>query len=59
DGEALIETVVSADNATYVNPEYIIKAICKYLNADLTDPSSCLYTVTRTCVYGQGGEIFR
>ena len=59
DGEALIETVVSADNATYVNPEYIIKALCKYLNTDLTDPSSCLYTVTRTCVYGQGGEIFR
>lgn len=59
DGEAVIETVVSAENATYINPEYIIKAICKYLNTDLTDPARCLYTVTRTRVFCGNGEIFK
>ncbi|MBO4422428.1 MAG: DUF2344 domain-containing protein [Clostridia bacterium] len=59
DGSLKIETVVSADNATYINPEYIIKAICKYLTLDLSDPLTCLYTVMRTAVYGSDEEKFR
>ena len=58
-GEAVITTVVSAENATYINPEYIIKAICRYLSVDLTDPEHSVYTVVRTAVYGENGEIFR
>ena len=58
DGELVINTVVSAENATYVNPEYIIKAVCKYLSLDLTDPETCLYTVMRLAVYTKSGENF-
>ena len=58
-GEAVITTVVSAENATYINPEYIIKAICKYLSVDLTDPENSVYNIVRTAIYGQNGEIFR
>ncbi len=59
EGEIRIKTVVSAENATYINPEYIIKAICKYLSVDLTDPENSVYTVMRTRVFGRDGEIFR
>lgn len=53
-----IKTVVSADNATYINPEYIVKALCKYFNLELNDPNNCLYTIMRTAVYKENGEIF-
>ena len=53
-----INTVVSAENATYINPEYVIKALCKYFGLDLNDPNTCLYTITRTAVYRENGEIF-
>ena len=53
-----INTIVSAENATYINPEYIIKALCKYFGLDLTDPNSCLYTIMRTGVYKNNGENF-
>ena len=56
DGELEINTVVSADNASYINPEYVIKAICKYLSLDLSDPNTCLYTVLRTNVYNRNNE---
>ena len=58
DGAAVIDTVVSADNASYINPEYIIKAICSYLKIDLSDPTACLYTVLRTEVYTADNRIF-
>ena len=58
DGAVTIKTVVSAENATYINPEYIIKALCKYLKLDLSDPNTCLYTVLRTEIYKSNGEIF-
>ena len=58
DGAVTIKTVVSAENATYINPEYIIKALCKYLELDLSDPNTCLYTVLRTEIYKSNGEIF-
>lgn len=53
-----INTVVSAENATYINPEYIIKALCKYFDLDLTDPNTSLYTIMRTGVYKANGEDF-
>ena len=53
-----INTVVSAENATYINPEYIVKALCKYYGLDLSDPNSCLYTVMRVGVYKADGELF-
>ncbi len=59
DGELEINTVVSADNASYINPEYVIKAICKYLSLDLSDPNTCLYTVLRTNVYNRNNESFK
>ena len=58
DGEMTIKTVVSAENATYINPEYVIKALCKYLELDLSDPNTCLYTVLRTNVYKSNKETF-
>ena len=58
DGELEINTVVSAENATYINPEYIIKALCKYFDLDLSDPNTCLYTVLRTEVYKANKEKF-
>ena len=54
----MINTVVSAENATYINPEYIVKALCKYFELDLNDPNSCLYTVMRVGVYKADGEKF-
>ena len=53
-----INTVVSAENATYINPEYIVKALCRYFEIDLSDPNSCLYTVMRVGVYKADGEKF-
>ncbi len=53
-----IKTVVSAENATYINPEYIIKALCKYFELDLSDPNGSLYTVMRVGVYKTDGEKF-
>ena len=54
----MIKTVVSAENATYINPEYVIKAMCKYYSLDLNDPNTCLYTITRTGVFKENGENF-
>lgn len=51
DGKMMINTLVSAENATYMNPENIIKALDKYLDLDLSDPATCLYTVMRVAVY--------
>lgn len=58
DNKLIINTTVSAENATYINPEYIVKALCKYFELDLSDPVSCLYTIKRTGVYKENGEVF-
>ena len=60
DGEKLIINAdASASNSVYINPEYIIKAISAYLNINVTDPQTSLYTVLRTGVYFKNGSQFR
>lgn len=60
DGEKLaIKTDASASNSVYINPEYIVKAISAYLNINVTDPQTSLYTVLRTGVYFKNGAQFR
>ena len=60
DGEKLVMNVsAAASNSVYINPDYIIKAISANLPADLCDPQTSLYTVLRTEVYCQDGQLFR
>ena len=49
----------AASNSVYINPEYIVKAICSELSIDMTDPNTSLYTVLRTEVFFENGQLFR
>ena len=60
DGEKLTMNVkAAASNSVYINPDYIIKAISAELSVGLFDPQTSLYTVLRTEVYCQNGQLFR
>lgn len=61
DGELIIKTRLSADSEHYLNPEYVVRAVKKTLGLgeDNIAPGGDWYTVTRTGIFDDAGEVFR
>lgn len=55
---ATVSTVLSASGENYINPDYILQAMEKYLNLTFTNPLTDLYSPCRTGIYTENGEEF-
>lgn len=51
DGKIKLDVLLSADNANYINPEYLIKAAQDKLGINFEDPFLEYYTIKRLEVY--------
>ena len=60
DGSLLVKTLLSADNATYVNPEHLVRKAEECLGTTFEDPFTEYYTIVRKEVYlSDGTTVFR
>ncbi len=60
DGSLIVKTLLSADNATYVNPEHLVRKAEECLGTTFEDPFTEFYTIIRKEVYlSDGKTIFR
>lgn len=60
DGEALvIDTLLAADNAGFLNPEYLVGYLRDHLGVLCGPLDKEYYTLVRTGLYAKNGELFR
>ncbi len=54
-----IDALLSATTDNYINPDYILQAMEKYLDADFKDPNTELYSAKRVNVYFENMKEFK